>query len=135
MSSAPNTTSSSNFEALFEAALAAYTKRTGKDLCNHPLAIAIDRCDSPDSVLAVFREQSRAFDEFRDGNPKLIEWLTPVVNRLHAISTSAAISASTNLVSHPRFVSNYPHTSTLIPRLSLPQSLFFPELVFSSLCV
>ena len=100
MSSTPNTsTSSSNFAALFDAALAKYTKFTGRDIRNHPLAYMIDRCESPDAILAIFQEQSRAFDEFRNGDPQLIKWLAPLVNGLHAISTNAVISAGASLVS------------------------------------
>jgi hypothetical protein len=103
MSSASNTSNTiptlSNFEALFDAALAMYTRRTGKDLRSHPLAVAIDRCQSPDEILAIFNEQSQAFDEFRNGDPKLNKWLIPIVNGLRAISTSAAISAGASLVS------------------------------------
>ena len=100
MSSTANTTStSSNFEALFDAALDKYTKRTGQDLRNHPMAAIIDRCGSPDSVLALFKDQSLAFDRFRNGDPKLLKWLAPVVNGLHAISTNAALSAGASLVS------------------------------------
>jgi len=100
MSSAPNRTSTpSNFDALFDAVLAKYTKRTGQDLRNHELARMLDRCESPDSILAIFNEQSQAFDEFRNGDPKLIKWLAPIVNGLRAISTSAAVSAGASLVS------------------------------------
>jgi hypothetical protein len=100
MSSILNTTStSSNFQVLFEVALAKYTNRTGQDLRNHPLANVIERCDSPDAILAIFQEQSRAFDEFRNGDPKLVKWLGPAVNALYAISTNAALSAGASLVS------------------------------------
>jgi hypothetical protein len=52
MSSTLHTTSTSpNFEANFEAALAEFTKRTGQDLCDHPIATKIDRCTSPDAIL------------------------------------------------------------------------------------
>jgi len=99
MSSATTRTSTpSNFEALFDAALEKYTKRTGQDLRNHELAGLLDRCESPDEILAIFKEQSQEFDKFRNDDPKLIKWLTPVVNGLHAISTSAAISAGASLV-------------------------------------
>jgi hypothetical protein len=64
------TSTLSNFEALFDAALDKYKKRTGQDLRNHPLAAIIDRCDSPNAILTIFQEQSRAFDEFRNGNRK-----------------------------------------------------------------
>jgi len=102
MSSTPtgnSTTSSSNFTALFDVALAKYTKLTGKDLRNYPLAEMIDRCESPDAILAIFQEQTRAFDEFRNGDPKLVKWLAPLVNWLHTISNSAVISAGASLVS------------------------------------
>jgi len=106
MSSTPNTTTcSSNFTALFNVALAKYTKFTGRDLRNHPLAYMIDRCESPDAILAIFQEQSRAFDEFRNGDPKLLKRLAPLVNGLHAISTNAVISAGASLVSPLIYVS------------------------------
>jgi hypothetical protein len=100
MSSTPHTTStSSNFEYLFNAALDKYAKRTGQDLRDHPLATIINLCESPDSILTIFQEQSRAFDEFRNGDLKLIKWLTPVVNTLHDISTIPALSTGASLVS------------------------------------
>ena len=104
MSSSSNTPSpQSNFTTLFDTALAKYAKRTGQDLRNHPLAAAIDRCDSPNGILAIFREQSQAFDELRNGDPKLIKWLGPVVDRLHAISTNTVLNAGVSLVSPKQF--------------------------------
>jgi hypothetical protein len=113
MFSGPNRTSTpSDFEALFDAALEKYTKRTGQDLRNHELARMLDRCESPDSILAIFKEQSQAFDEFRNGDPKLIKWLKPIVKGLHTISTSAAISAGASLVSMTQYPI-YPITNVL----------------------
>jgi len=104
MSSASNTSSPlSTFETLFEIALAKYTKRTGQDLRNHPLAAAIDRCKSPDDILAIFQEQSQAFDKFRNGDPELIKWLEPVVTGLHTISTNTVASAGVSVVSSSQF--------------------------------
>jgi len=100
MSSASNTSPPlSTFETLFNTALDMHAKRTGQDLRNHPLAAAIDRCKSPDDILAIFQAQSQAFDEFRNGDPKLIKWLKPVVNGLHTILTSTALSAGASLAS------------------------------------
>jgi hypothetical protein len=102
MASTLHTTStSSNFEVIFEAALAEFTKRTGQDLRNHPIATKIDRCTSPDAILALFQEQSRAFDEFRNGDHRLIGWLKPIVNCLHTISTNSAFRAGVSHVSPP----------------------------------
>ena len=83
MSSA-STTASSNFQAIFNSALVEYTKQTGKDLRNHPLASEIDSCDSADSIANIFKEQAKKFDEFRKGDStKLVKWLEPVVKVLH----------------------------------------------------
>ena len=98
MSSA-STSAPSNFNAIFDAALSQYAKRTGQDLLKHPLATAINGCESPDAVLALFHRQSQAFHESRNGDPKLIKWLAPVVNGLYAVSTSAVLSAGASLVS------------------------------------
>jgi len=92
----------SNFEALFDAALTKYTKRTGNGLSDHPLTAMLDRCSSPDNVLAIFEEQAKAFDEFRNGDPKLIKWLKPIVNGLHALCTNAAVEEIACVVSPHR---------------------------------
>jgi hypothetical protein len=97
--SSVSTSAPSNFNAIFDMALAQYTKHTGQDLLKHPLVAAINRCKSPDVVLAIFHRQSQAFHKSRDGDPKLIKWLAPVVNGLYAISICAVLSAGTSLVS------------------------------------
>jgi len=102
MSSTP-ITSSNNFQAILEAALAEYSKKTGKDLRNHQLASEIEACDSAESMLSIFRKQASAFDDFRNGDPKLIKCLRPFVSNLYAIATSPALSAvvsGVSLVSH-----------------------------------
>ena len=100
MLSASNTSSpQSNFKTLFDTALAKYAKCTGQDLLNHPLAAAIDRCDSSDEILVIFQAQSHAFDEFRNGDPKLSKWLRPLVKGLHAISTNTVLTTGACLVS------------------------------------
>jgi hypothetical protein len=73
MHSILNTISTStDFEALFEAALAKFTKCTGKDLRNHPIATLIDGCTSPDAILAIFQEQYLAFKN--SGTATLNRW-------------------------------------------------------------
>ena len=93
------TSPSSNFEALFQAALAKYSKQTGQGLVNHPLTAVLDRCDSPNAILAIFEEQARAFDEFRNGDPKLIKWLRPLVKCLHTLCTKETLCTGVDLVS------------------------------------
>ena len=76
----------SNFAAIFDAASREYKSLTKKDLATHPLAAAIDGCNSPDPILNIFRKQASAFDKFRNGDDKLMEWLTPIVNILFTFS-------------------------------------------------
>ena len=76
----------SNFAAIFDAALREYKSLTKNDLATHPFAAAIDGYNSPDSILNVFRKQVSAFDKFRKGDDKLMEWLTPIVNILFTFS-------------------------------------------------
>jgi hypothetical protein len=99
MSSTPNTTSSfSKSETIFNAALIKYSQQTKIDLRNHPLASKIKACNSAESILAVFQEQAKAFDEFRNGDPKLFKWLQPVVTGLYALSTNPAVNAGVSFV-------------------------------------
>ena len=127
MSSASNPTSpQTSLKTLFDAALAKYTKRTGKDLHDHPPATLIHRCQSPDSVLAIFHEQSRAFDEFRNDDPKLFKWLSPIVDGLHAIPTNAALSAGASLVSQIQS----PHSAPSVLQRLLPGVLSYEPRFF-----
>jgi hypothetical protein len=87
------------FEAILNAALAKYTKQTGHDLHNHPLASKIDRCDSAESILAIFQDQAKAFQEFRNRDPKLLKYLRTTVDGLYALSTAPALSTAIGLVS------------------------------------
>ena len=106
MPSTSNTTSTtSTFQAIFEAALKDYTKKTGKDLgdLGHPLASKLDSCDSPDSILDIFREQAREFDEFRKGDTKLFKWLKPIVTVLHTLSTNEVLGHSASTVNPATF--------------------------------
>jgi hypothetical protein len=100
MSSTSDATAPSpNFQAIFRDALTKYTKQTGRDLLNEPLAAKIRGCNSSDEILGVFQEQAQAFQQFRIGDSRLFEWLGPIVNVLHALATNATLSAGVSLVS------------------------------------
>ena len=91
---------SSNFQVIFDAALVEYTKKTGKDLRDHPLASKIDSCDSADSIVDIYKEQAKTFDEFRKGDStKLVKWLEPVVKVLHALSSNDVLKDAVSHVS------------------------------------
>ncbi len=90
MSTSNQTTNPSiaNFNAIFNAAANEYKTLTKQDLGTHPFAAAFQNSTSPDSVLDVFRTQAQAFDEFCNGNDKLMAWLTPIVNILFTFSSN-----------------------------------------------
>ncbi|KAH9073513.1 hypothetical protein EDB83DRAFT_2312847 [Lactarius deliciosus] len=69
------TTASSNFRAIFVAALKAYEKKTKTDLLTHPLATQLQSCDSSSDVLALLRD-------------RVNDWLNPTINVLYAFSAT-----------------------------------------------
>jgi hypothetical protein len=110
MSQTPTaTTSTSNYQAIFDSALDAYKKKTKKDLRSHPLFSKLQSCNSPDAVLTLLRDQFPVVDpscSTSTDNDGLIKWLNPTVHVLYTFSE--AIGASLSLVSkaHPRFASS-----------------------------
>jgi hypothetical protein len=82
------TSSRSNYQLIFDNALAAYKTKTGKDLALDPLLVRLESCDSPDSVLVVLREQIPGFDQSSSSNHRLTNWLGPTVNVLYTFSST-----------------------------------------------
>jgi hypothetical protein len=100
LSSIDNATAPSlNLQAILGATLADYSKQTGKDLENNPLAVEIRQCKTPGHILSISEMQAEKSDEFRNGDSKLMKYLNPVVDGLHALSNNAAFSAGVSLVS------------------------------------
>ena len=99
MSQTPATTaasSSSRFQAIFQAAIKSYQKQTKKDLLAHPLASQLQACDSTNAIIAILQDQVRQFDKSHSGDERLTKWLGPTVNVLNAFS--ATISGGVSLV-------------------------------------
>ena len=89
MSTAPSTsTSHSNFASIFNAALKSYQRNTKKDLTSHPLLPLLQSCDSPEAILAVFRDQIPEFDQSQNRDVRLTKWVSPTVNVLYAFSAT-----------------------------------------------
>jgi hypothetical protein len=89
MSQVPSTSSSStNFEIIFTAALKVYNKQTKKDIVSHPLAAQIQSCDSSSAILAILRSQVQTFDQSQSADETLTKWLDPTVNVLLAFSAT-----------------------------------------------
>ena len=98
MSSTTDPAAPSNLQSILAAALEKYTAQTGKDLQNDPLAAEIRLCESPDDILHVFQAKAHEFTEFRNDNSKLMKFLNPIIDGLHALSNNAALSAGISLV-------------------------------------
>ena len=93
----PSAASRFNYQAIFDSALEAYKKKTGKDLTSDPLLRSIENCNSPDAVLAILRAQIPESGQPRSSHNRLITWLDPTVNVLNVFS--ATIGGLVGLVS------------------------------------
>jgi hypothetical protein len=99
------TPSNSNYQLIFDNALSAYKKETGKDLTSDPLLRRLRSCDSPDAVLTLLREKISGFDQSGSSGDRLSNWLNPTVNVLYSFSST--IGGAVGLVSiagaiHPK---------------------------------
>ena len=79
-------TSTSNYQSIFDNAIEAYKKKTKKDLRSHPLLDKLQNCGSPDAVLTILYQQIPGFDQSRNADEKLTKWLNPTVNVLCTFS-------------------------------------------------
>ena len=102
MSQTPPATSSasspsSNFLAIFNAALETYEKTTKNKLFTHPLAAQLQSCDSPADILSVLQGLVQQVGQNCSNDRRLIKWLDPTVNVLFAFS--ATLGEGVGLVS------------------------------------
>jgi hypothetical protein len=80
------TTSSANFQSIFDAALDSYASQTGVDLTKHPSADKLQNCHSHEGVIQLLLERETVFKDYRDKYRNLIDRLRPVVRVVHAFS-------------------------------------------------
>jgi hypothetical protein len=94
---------SPNLQLILGAALANYSKQTGKDLQCDPLSTEIQLCKSPDDILNVLKKHAEKLDKNDDS--KLMKYLNQIVDGLYSLSTNPVLSAGASLVSQTRLVS------------------------------
>ena len=75
-----------SLQAIIDKAIADYCEQSGVQLDKHPFLDVLRGIDSPDNVLKLLEDKANAFKVFRDGNRKLINWLSPVVQVVHTLS-------------------------------------------------
>jgi hypothetical protein len=80
--------SSANFQSIFNASLQAYDNKTKNKLLDHPLATQLQPCDSPHAVLAVLQDLVQQLDQRRASDERLNNWLNPTVNVLYTFSAT-----------------------------------------------
>ena len=90
--------SSSTFQALFNAALQDYKDKTGRTLIDHPIAKQLEACESVDSIIVIFQEQAQSFHEFRENDGRLMRALNSSVDVLCSPSISSALSETIGLI-------------------------------------
>jgi hypothetical protein len=95
--------SSSNFQSIFNASLQAYDNKTKNKLLDHPLATQLQSCDSSSAVLSVLQDL-QPFDQRRTSDERLNNWLKPTVDVLYTFS--ATLGEAVGLVS-PNSLSLY----------------------------
>jgi hypothetical protein len=93
-------TPSSNFNSILDDALSEYKKETGSGLLEHPLAEQVKRCDSIGDISAILQGQAREFQQFRDGDQRLMKWISPMVDVLSTFSETLGGVAS---IVRPRY--------------------------------
>ena len=92
-----STSSTSNIQLITDA-LASYANITGIDLSKNPFAAAIEEANSPGDILELLQEREKAFKDYREGNRRLINCLSPAVNVIQAFS--GILGEAVSLVSH-----------------------------------
>jgi hypothetical protein len=85
---------SSDFNSILDAALNEYQKKTSRGLLEHPLAEQVKRCDSIGAISAILQSQAREFQQFRDGDQRLMKWINPMVEVLSTFSATLGGVAS-----------------------------------------
>jgi STAND-like protein len=97
----PSGPSAVRFQSILNSALQDYTKQTRVDLSKYDFVSQLERCGSPDEVLWLLRDKAKKFKEYRDGNRKLINWITPVVQVIHVFA--GFLGEVTSMVSRKAF--------------------------------
>ena len=87
-----------SFQAILDKALDDYREQIGVELDKHLFADEFRGRGSPDDILKLLEDKAKAFKAYRDGNRKLINWLSPVVQVVHTLSGVIGQSVSASLM-------------------------------------
>jgi hypothetical protein len=110
--------SSSTFQALFNAALQDYKDETGSSLIDHPIAKQLESCESVSSVTSILQEQAQTFREFRENDGRLVKALNSSVDALCAPSISSALNVAIGFVVCVKKI--HPNNLFLMASIAIP---------------
>ena len=79
------TTSPSTLQLVVDA-LDDYSNQTGIDLSQNSFAEKLQLCHNPNAILELLQEREKTFRSYREGNRTLVNFLSPAVRVLHAVS-------------------------------------------------
>ncbi|KAI9513370.1 hypothetical protein F5148DRAFT_35 [Russula earlei] len=83
-----------NFRLILDAALEYYATQTGIDLTKYPSAHKLQCCGTSEAVLQLLHAREMEFKDYRERNRRLIDFLGPVVQVVHAFSGALSNLAS-----------------------------------------
>jgi hypothetical protein len=87
-----------SFQAVLDQALDDYREQIGVELDKHPFVDEFRGCDSPDDIIKLLEDKTKAFKAYRDGNRKLINWLSSVVQVVNTLSGVLGQAVSLSLI-------------------------------------
>jgi hypothetical protein len=118
----PTTSSSPNFQLIFNNALEAYRRRTRKDPLVHPLFAQLQDCNSPSDVLALINQQLQGLE--RD-DERLTRWVDPTVRVLYTFSETLGEGVSLVCIETQEIDSSEIHSFISISQAFSPAKVIF----------
>src|SRR5260221_12449246 len=94
------TSSSSNFQSIFNASLQAYDNKTKNKLLDHPLATHLQSLHSPSAVLTALRDLVQWSHQRSTSVESLSVWLYPTRNALYAFCNALGGRAGPDIPRH-----------------------------------
>lgn len=76
----------SNLRSVLDQSFDEYTKQTGVDLAKCDFAKKLETCDSLDEIVWLLNDKAKQFKEYRDGNRKLINCISPIAQTVHVFA-------------------------------------------------
>lgn len=122
----PENTQRADYQSIFDSALQAYKKRTGKDLPSNQLFRRLESCVSPDDIITLLRHQIPAFDQSGSSNDGLTRWLDPTVKVINAFSatlgdTITLVSLTPDGLTRPEsaYIQTYPPAGVIFTGIGI----------------